>query len=125
MTRPAANQMLRRETPRCAAAYDATIRQRKTNASGLNPTVRTAVTIASFGRRNWSSFNVASMAVKPSEYAYSPVNIPGAAARTPNTRDGQRAVRPHSRIAIDEKRTVEATAAAKTSGRFPTISVGR
>jgi hypothetical protein len=68
--------------------------------------------------------SVASIAVKPSEYAYSPVNI-GAAARTPKTREGQSAARPHSRSAIDEKSMVEATAAAKTSGRFPMSAAGR
>jgi hypothetical protein len=52
------------------------------------------------------------------------VNI-GAAASTANTRDGQSAARPHSLVAIDEKRTVDATAEAKTSGRFPTTTVGR
>ena len=40
-------------------------------------------------------------------------------------RDGQTAAVPHSRSAIDENSTVEATAAAKTSGRFPTSAAGR
>jgi hypothetical protein len=100
------------------------MRQRKTKASGLKPTVSAATAAASQNRRSCKSLSVASIATKPSVYAYSPVNS-GAAASTPNTREGQSAALPHSRSAIEEKSIVDPTAATKTSGRFPTSAAGR
>ena len=50
-------------------AYAPTIRQRNANASGLKPTVRAANRTASHSRRTCTSLSVASIAVKPSEYA--------------------------------------------------------
>ena len=50
-------------------AYAPTIRQRNANASGLKPTVRAAKRTASQSRRTCTSLSVASIAVKPSEYA--------------------------------------------------------
>ena len=97
---------------------------RNVNASGLNPTVNAASRSATDVRRICSALSAPSIAAKPSEYAYRPVKS-GAAASALKTRMGQSAESPHSRIAIDANRSVEATDAAKTSGRFPTTAAGR
>src|SRR5205085_2887349 len=60
------NQSCCRGICRRAMAYEPTMRQRKTKASGLKPTVRAAKMPASQNRRSCSNLSVASIAAKPS-----------------------------------------------------------